>query len=455
MNSLAARVASAAPGLLYFRYNSLMRRPFCFPLFVFCVLVLPARLHSQTGTGTLQEIHAEGMKTFTEAQVASLSGLAVGSQVSRKDLQNAADLLLRSGLFAKVTYKFDTHNDAVKLTFQVEESTRLRVVYDNLPWYSDSELNEAIRKDLPFFDGTLPEGGTVVELAANSLAAFLASHGAQAQIQHFVLADPLSDGSVQEFQVAGLSQKIASLEFSDPNLKANRAIQQHMSEILGKPYSRLAIDLFLSESVRPIYLQTGNLRGKIGPAEVRLSGNPNQKLPAEIPVYVPCEPGPVYQWKGVEWSGNSAVSTETLNSSLGMKAGDVANGMNIEGGWDRARNAYGHLGYLEVTLNPIATYDDQAHLVSYKVSIVEGRQYRYNAMTVTGMSLAGERMIRDAWSIKPGEILDKVYFERFLTQLETHHEAVFGGLPVHYDTVGHWLQTDAAKGTVDVLLDFK
>jgi hypothetical protein len=28
-------------------------------------------------------------------------------------------------------------------------------------------------------------------------------------------------------------------------------------------------------------------------------------------------------------------------------------------------------------------------------------------------------------------------------------------LPVHYENVGHWLQTDAGKNTVDVLLDFK
>ena len=430
----------------------MQRRLRCILLFLFA-FPLAGRLYSQTAT--LHEIRAEGMKTFTEAQVASLSGLSVGSPVSKKDLQDASDLLVRSGLFAKVTYKYDTHNDAVTLTFQVQESPRLRVVYDNLPWYSDSELNDAIRKGLPFFDGTLPEGGTVVELAGNSLAAFLAAHGTPAEIQHFVLADPLSDGSVQQFQVAGLSQKIASVEFSDPTLKSNRAVQQHLSEIVGKPYSRLAVDLFLSEAIRPIYLQTGNLRAKIGPAEVRLSGNPNQKLPAEIPVYVPCEPGPVYQWKGAAWSGNSAVSTETLNAALSMKAGDVANGMNIEAGFDRARNAYGHLGYLEVALNPVAAYDDQAHTVSYKISIVEGRQYRYSAMTVTGMSLAGERMIRDAWSVKPGEVLDKVYFERFLTQLESHREAIFRDLPVHYDTVGHWLQTDPAKGTVDVLLDFK
>jgi len=429
-----------------------MRRRLRFLLLVLS-FSLPGRIYSQTAT--LREIHAEGMKTFSEAQVAALSGLSADSQVSKKDLQDASDLLVRSGLFAKVTYKYETHNDAVTLTFHVEESPRLRVVYDNLPWYSDSELTDAIRKDLPFFGGTLPEGGTVVELAGNSLAAFLAAHGAQAVIQHFVLADPLSDGSVLQFQVAGLSQKIASVEFSDPSLKNNRAVQQHMAEIVGKPYSRLAIELFLSESIRPVYLQAGNLRAKIGPAEVRLSGNPNQKLPAEIPVYVPCEAGPVYQWKGVEWSGNSTVSTETLNSALGMKAGDVANGMTIEGGLDRARNAYGHSGYLEAAFSPVATYDDQAHTVSYKISIVEGRQYHYNVMTVTGMSLSGERLIRDAWSIKPGDVLDKVYFERFLTQLESHREAIFRDLPVHYDTVGHWLQTDPAKGTVDVLLDFK
>jgi len=71
------------------------------------------------------------------------------------------------------------------------------------------------------------------------------------------------------------------------------------------------------------------------------------------------------------------------------------------------------------------------------------------------MSLAGERLIRDAWTIKPGEVMDKVGFEQFLATLESHRENIFKGLPVHYDTVGHWLQTDPDKGTVDVLLDFK
>ena len=431
-----------------------MRRRFWhFPLAFVLLLAHPRSLFSQTAT--LKAIHAEGMKTFTEEQVATLSGLGVNSQVGRKELQDGADLLLRSGFFSKVTYKFETHNDAVSVTYHVDETPRLPVAYDNFPWFTDGELTGGIKANLPFFDGTLPEGGTVVDLAGNSIAAFLTEHGLKAEVRHFVLADPLLDAPVQQFQVEGVTQRIASIDFSDAALKENLAVQQHLGDIRGKSYSRLAIDLFLSEAIRPIYQQQGYLRAKIGPAEVRLSGNPNKKFPEDINVYVPCEAGALYQFKGTEWEGNSALPATALDQALGVKAGDAANGMTIEGGWDRVRNAFGRLGYLEAKVTPRASYDDQAHTVSYSVEIVEGKVYRFHEMTITGMSLAGERLIRDAWSIKPGEVLDKVAFEQFLTTLESHRDNVFKGLPVHYDTVGHWLQSDPEKGTVDVLLDFK
>lgn len=429
------------------------RRIWFLPLAFLFPLAHPHTAFCQTAT--LKAIHAEGMRTFTEEQVATLSGLGIKSQVGRKELQDGADLLLRSGFFSKVTYNFDTFNDAVTVTYHVEETPRLPVAYDNFPWFTDGELSDAIKANFPIFDGTLPEGGTVVDLAGNSIASFLTQHGLKAEVRHFVLSDPLLDAPVQQFQVEGVTQRISSIDFNDPALKDNLAVQQHLGDIRGKSYSRLAINLFLAEAIRPIYQQQGYLRAKIGPAEVRLSGNPNQKFPEDIPVYVPCTPGPLYQWKGAEWKGNNAVSTITLNGTLGMKAGDPANGMTIEGAWDRIRDAFGHLGYLDVKVTPVPVYDDQARTVSYTADIVEGKVYHFHEMTVTGMSLAGERLLRDAWSIKPGDILDKVVFEQFLSTLESHRENVFKGLPVHYDTVGHWLQTDAEKGTVDVLLDFK
>ena len=430
------------------------QRLWLFPLILLLFVAHPALLYPQTAT--LKEIHADGLKQLTEAQVASLSSLIIGSQVGRKDLQEAADSLLRTGLFAKVNYKFDTHNEStLVVTFHIEESPRLPVAYDNFPWFADSELSDAIREALPFYDGTLPEGGTVVDLAGNALASFLSAHGFKAEVQHFVLSNPLIDSNEQQFQVQGVTETVASIDFSDPALKENRAVQQHLPEIRGKPYSRLAIDVFLAEAIRPIYLELGNLRAKIGPAEVRLSGNPNLKLPENIPVYVPCSPGAVYHWNEAQWKGNEALSSETLRRTLGLNPGELADGMKIERGWDRIREAYGHLGYLDTKVSPVASYDEQAHTVSYVVEITEGKQYRYHDMVVTGMSLAGERLIREAWPLKPGDIMDKTAFEQFLLRLENHRESIFKDLPVHYDSPGHWLDTHPEAATVDVLLDFK
>jgi len=138
-----------------------------------------------------------------------------------------------------------------------------------------------------------------------------------------------------------------------------------------------------------------------------------------------------------------------------LKTGDVANGQAIDGGWERVREEYGQRGFLEVKVTPVAAYDDAAHTASYEVSIVEGPVFQYGSMTISGMSLAGERKIQEAWSMKTGDRFDKKVFEDFLFRLESHRETIFKELPVHYDTVGHFLQTDAATGTVEVLLDFK
>jgi outer membrane protein insertion porin family len=426
--------------------------------FLTLLFFLPYRCNAQApapAAAELRDIHADGMKTLSEAQVAALCKLEIGAPVGRPDLQTAADQLVQTGLFAKVNYNFQTRTDGVVLTFHVEESPRLPAYFDNIPWFSDAELGDAIRKKLPFFNGTLPAAGSVVEQASDAVSEFLSTHGLRAAIEHQVLANPLGDGSVQAFQIQGAPLQIAKLEFGDPALSSSRALQAHLSEIVGKPYSRLTIELFLSEQVRPIYLQKGLLRAKLGPPEVRLTGNPNQKLPEQIPVFVPVVPGSVYHWKGEQWSGNSALSTFTLSGVLGLKAGDIADGMAIEAAWDRVREEYGQRGYLDAKVDPVASFDDQAHTISYNVKLDESKQYHFGALILTGISVTGERRLRETWPIPAGEIFDKSKYEEYLTKLQTHPERIFGDLPIHYDTVGHWLQTDPGKGTVDVLFDFK
>src|SRR5713101_7348889 len=119
-------------------------------------------------TAPLSEIRAEGFKSVSEAQVVVMSGLQNGAQTGKDDLQAAADKLVQSGLFAKVRYNFQSRTDGLVVTFHVEETPRIPTYFDNLPWFADSELNDAIRAKLPFYDGSLPEAGAVVDQAADA-----------------------------------------------------------------------------------------------------------------------------------------------------------------------------------------------------------------------------------------------------------------------------------------------
>jgi outer membrane protein assembly factor BamA len=424
-------------------------------LLLFFAAVCPMSTQTpDTATATLREVRVGGQKHLSEAQIAALTGLVAGSQVGRADLQAAADKLSKTGLFDKVTYNFETRTGVI-VTYHVEESPRIPAYFDNIPWFADSELADAMRKKLPYFDGTLPQAGGAVEDAADAIKELIASHGLQVTVEHQVTGNPMGDGTVQLFKVEGPALHIAKLEFSDSSLLASKAVQQHLTEIVGKPYSRMTIDLFLTEAIRPVYLRKGCLHPKLGPPEIRLTGNPNQKLPEEVPVFVPIDPGPVYHWKEVHWIGNVTVSEFTLNGDLGLKPGDVADGMQIEAGWDRVREDFGHHGYLDAKVDAGPSFDESAHTVSYSVTIHEGPQYRFGKMVLTGLSPAAEKKLHAAWPIPQGEIFDKAKYEEVLTKLQLHQEQIFGELPLHYESVGHWLQPDASTGTVDVLLDFK
>jgi outer membrane protein insertion porin family len=393
-------------------------------VFVLCVLLgLPAyggrvEQAADNPTATLKAIHTDGVKHLSANQVIALAGLSIGSAVGKQDLQAAADRLVQTGLFSNVNYAFQSKDDGLYLTFKLVEAPRIPAYFDNIPWFTDGELADAIRKILPFYDGTVPEGGATVDQVASILTDLIASRGMNTKVEYQVISNPLGEGTVQEFRIADVLLQIAKIEFGDPALAGSKELQQHLGEVQGKAYSRMVIDLFLAEQVKPIYLQKGFLRAKLGPPEIRLIGNPNQKLPDHIPVFVPINPGPAYRWKGAQWSGNAALSGFTMNALIAMKDGEVANGMAIEAAWTRVQEEYGHRGYLEAKVEPVAEFDDQAHTVSYRINISEGRVYKFGKLVLTGMSPTGEKRLRATWPILSGDIFDKTKYEdrsRFLS----------------------------------------
>jgi outer membrane protein assembly factor BamA len=412
-------------------------------------LPLLAQNSDASGNGKLESVKITGSVKYRSEQIAPATGLTPGATITKYDLQNAADRLAALGIFATVQYRFATEDAGVRAEYQVTDAPVLQVWFDNFPWFTDDELNAALKRAVPLFDGTAPERGSLLHEMTNALVSLLGTRGINSSVSSSVVITPATNLRVQQFHVENAGVNIAGIEFSDPLAQSDRGIRQRLTDVVGQPYSRTLVELFEFEQVRPVYLSHAFLRSRFGAPSARITGGAGD---ARVTVVAPIEPGPAFAWNGVTWSGNSVVSSPELNGLVTLRPGESADGMRIESMWNNVREDYAHRGYLDATFDAKPEFDDSAKRVTYAVSITEGPQYHMGKLVLTGLSIEGERRIRAGWAIAAGAVFDESVYEQFAA---TGIKEAFNGLPFHYERVGRFLQKDPKTGTVDVLLDFQ
>jgi len=419
-------------------------------LLVFVALAPLARAaQDQPATARLEAVQVTGSSRFTSEQIVAATSLRVGAQAGHDDFQHAADDLAKTGRFSSVQYRYATTDAGVRVEFQVSDAPAVPVWFDNFPWFTDDELISVLKKSVPLFDGTAPEGGSVLDAISDAVQGQLISRGVRAPVSHVLTTVPGTDDRIQQFRIEDSGLGLASVEFGDVLAQNDRGIHTRLSDVVGQQYSRAAIILFEFEQVRPVYYSHGFLRVKFGPPAARIvdsGGNPR------VAIVAPVDPGPAFTWHPPTWSGNSVFGMLELSTLIPLHDGDIADGMKIERGWQAVRDSYAERGYLDVNLVPTPHFDESAKTITYAVSIAEGPQFHMGKLVLTGLSLEGERRIRAAWKIQPGVVFDRAVYENFVVN---GIKEAFSGLPFHYEKVGRFLQEDPKNATVDVLLDFQ
>ncbi len=425
---------------------------FCVPLLLVMMQGVLAQ-QAATGNGKLVAIQVAGSKRFPEAAIAAASGLQAGQHITREELQAAADRLGALGWFQNVRYRFSSMAENVTLTLELEDATTVPISFDNFPWFTNDELMQALKAALPLFDGTAPREGLVLAEMAEALRRLLLTRDVASPVDAELISQVGSDDMMMQFRASGASLKISAVEFTDPLAAGDKVVLASAQNLIGKPFSRFALELFAFEHVRPLYLERGHLRVKFPPALARFTGDPRKPLADNVLAIVRIEPGVVYRWGGIKWSGNKALLAEALDSVVAIPAGLSTNGMRVIEAWEKVRAEYGHRGYIEAKVTPTAQYDDAAQRITYRVQVEEGEQYRMGDLVVTGLSVRAERILRAAWPIEPGAIFNRALLDRFM--VDADKKVMFGDYVVHYEKVGHMLRTNGGTRTVDVLMDFQ
>src|SRR5260370_13602342 len=203
--------------------------------------------------GRLSNIEVVGLKRVPREQVIAASELRIGQAVDPSLLDAAATKLMQSGLFKKLTYRVRGRAGEVTVTFEVEEANRsLPVVFENFVWFTDEELANAVRNDIPFFNGTAPEAGDAAEKIVQSLQRLLNERKIPGRVEVMPYTDLAKATQEFLFTVRGVKIPVCSLRFPDADAVAETEVIKASQPPINSHFSRQDISVFTPKSLVPL-----------------------------------------------------------------------------------------------------------------------------------------------------------------------------------------------------------
>jgi outer membrane protein assembly factor BamA len=380
-------------------------------LILFFVFATSAAVSLAQDGRVIARIEFEGLKQIPSHEALATSGLTINQRFKVEDVDAAAQRLLDSGIFRRIGYRTRTSGNQVTITFQVEEAGGgdAPVVFDNFIWFTDDQLMEAVRREVPSFDGRAPGTGKMPEAITRALQQLLTDHKIPGSVEYLASQDLAGRLLGHVFGVRGVKMPVCTFHFPGVQNVPEAKLIAVSKELSEADYSRELVRGFADMKLVAVYRELGHLRVKFADPV----GKPDPKCKNGVDVTIPVEEGPVYSLGGIDWSGANALTADELNQVLGLKPGELANGVKFDQGVMEIRRAYGRQGYLEARVRPTPEFDDSSQKVTYKIAVFEGPQYRMGGLVFKGLIEKDARALRDAWTLRRGDLFDQTYLDEF------------------------------------------
>lgn len=403
----------------------------------------------------LERLEFEGLKRYGRDQVVEASGLTIGQTVNETVLDAAANRLVRTGFFTNVSYRLHSRGDQATVTFQVEERVDkgLPVVFDNLVWFTDEELANFIRREIPSFDGTVLEVGNMTDGIKTILQRLLQEKKIPGQVEHMPSADPSGAVVAHVYTIKGVKIPVCRVAFSGASAINNDELRENSKPIFNEDYSRGIIVGFANITLGDLYRQRGYLRALFSHASVKILDDDGCKNGVAVTLLV--EEGLQYSWDKAEWIDNKALSAQELDTALGMKPGEIASITKINKGLFQVNKAFGTKGYIAVSLRPMRDFDDANKRVTFRVQVIEGAQYKMGVLTFKGIPDETAAHLKSQWKLSPGAVYDASYLDEFISRVVAKDTALakaLAGKPVKLDST---VTPNRQSTTVNVTITFK
>jgi outer membrane protein assembly factor BamA len=417
-----------------------------------CAVIGLAQQSQAASSFQLGNIDFVGLKKYDRQQITTASELKPGQAVTVEAIDAAARKLAALGYFRRVNYRYQVNGKQLDVTFEVDEGGGIApVVFDNFAGFTDREIIDEVRKEIPSFDGNAPEADDIVQKIDAALERMLQKRGLPNQVEYsFSVGSQGVYRPEHVFTIKDVRLTICQAIVTNTASVPVPELLQAAQALVGSEYSRINARGLAELEVGQVFRKYGHLRVKFGLPNAELDLSNNQKCKGGVILTLPAEPGPAYRWEKAVWIGNQALPATTLDTSLAMKPGEIANGQQLDAGFREVFQTYNRRGHLLVRIMPTPEFDDASKRVTAKVIITEGPQFRQGSLTVLGIPEAEAKRVRERWQLKTGDVYDAAYLNGFMQKI--YQDGI-----VRFDPskkLNLEAKPDQQKLTVDVTINF-
>ncbi|WP_329807112.1 outer membrane protein assembly factor BamA [Flavobacterium facile] len=403
-------------------------------LFLFALLFIGNTINAQETTldkgkeYTLADVEVTGKVSFNEQTVITFTGLEIGSKIRipGEEISLAITKLWKLGLFNDVNFyvkKIEGENIFLELELfelpklnevkikgvkkgkkediiKETELTKGKVVNDNLLTNTKNYIENKYKKD-----GYYNSKVTINTLADSTNTkvdmVIFVDRGKKVKIRkiNFVGNEKLTDKKLKKTFKNTKEQKIYRI------FKSSKFIKDKYKEDLTSLVSK--------------YKEKGYRDARIVSENVVYNKEKNK-----INIDVSIEEGRKYYFGDIRFLGNTVYSDQILNSILGIKKGDIYNGVllqkriadNTAPDSEDVTNLYQNNGYLWSNINPVEvkTANDT---IDFEIRISEGPVAYLNNVTVKGNDKTNDKVIYRELRTRPGQKWNKEQVIRSVREL--------------------------------------
>jgi outer membrane protein insertion porin family len=379
-----------------------------FALLLVCLL---SALAQAADRYTLARILITGSERYQQDDLVRATGLAVNTQVTADDLQNAANRLGNSGAFSSVQFLFKPVTGlrgSVEADFQVKDAEKfLPAVFENLVWFTESELQSALNEAVPLYNGQLPASGNMSDELSAALTKLLASKSLPSEVTYMLAAEFGQLPTSYKFKVANANLKVSDITLAGATHMLPEQWTKAVEPLKGTLYLRSDVAKVLEKNLVPVYQQHGYLKFAVAGIKPKVVGTDAVKL--EILV----NEGEQYRLAGYSWSGNTLIPSDELSKRISLKTGEPVNVLQLDRDLAQVRKLFGKFGREGVIINPVPTFTNGA--VTYAFAVQEGDLYHMGKLEIEGVEPEQARKLEQGWKLGEGEPYDNTYVQQFLS----------------------------------------